>query len=214
MTTAQKARRSQKKFPLLPVIFGVVAVGLITVVMLTFDNGGGGSDQFGSPTISGTPLPPLPQSGGDPAVGLAAPEVEGADFDGNQVSITNDGTAKIILFLAHWCPHCQREVPIVQDWLDTEPLGSDVDFYSVATSINSTRDNYPPSSWLDREGWTPEVVVDDETSTIGNSFGLTAFPYWVFLDDSGAVVARVSGGVAPSDLDSAVALLAAGPPEG
>lgn len=205
MTTAQKAK---KKFPLVPVIFAVVAVALIAVVVLTFDDGGSGTE-VGSPEVTGNALVTLPDGAADPALGSPIPEVVGEDFDGNPVSITNDGNAKVILFLAHWCPHCQREVPIVQDWLDGDPLPEGVDFYSVSTSISSTRDNYPPSSWLDREGWTAQVIVDDAISTIGNSFGLSAFPYWVFAGADGAVLARVTGGVAPSDLDAAVATLQA-----
>jgi hypothetical protein len=100
-------------------------------------------------------------------------------------------------------------VPIVQDWLDGDPLPESVDFYSVSTGISRTRENYPPSDWLQKEGWTPPVIVDDGTSTVAGAFGLPAYPYWVFLDANGAVLARVSGGVAPSDLDNAVAALSA-----
>lgn len=203
-----QAQKAQKKFPLVPVILGVVAVALITIVLLTFDDGGGGSET-GSPQITGTALPRLPEGGNDPAIGLLAPEVVGADFDGTPVSITNDGTAKIILFVAHWCPFCQREVPIVKGWLEDNPLPDGVDLYTVSTSVSSTRDNYPPSAWLDREGWSAPVILDDAASSVSNAYGLTAFPYWVFTAADGTVLARVTGGIAPSDLDSAVATLQA-----
>ena len=204
------ANAPQKKFPLIPVIFVVVAVLLITVVTLTFDDGGSGSET-GSPEVSGQVLPRLPEGGADPAIGAAIPNVTGADFEENPVAISNDGNAKIILFLAHWCPHCQREVPIVQDWLDTDPLPEGLDFYAVATSISSTRENYPPSSWLDREGWSTPVIVDDEASSVAASYGLSAFPYWVFADADGTVMLRLSGGIAPDDLDSLATALVAQP---
>ncbi len=203
MTAVQ---RPQRNFPIFPVIFGVVAVALITVVVLTFDSGGAGSET-GSPAITGETLPFLPEGGSDPALGMLAPEVSGTDFDGTALSMTNDGRAKVILFVAHWCPHCQREVPIVQDWLDSTTLPPNVDFYTISTSISSTRENYPPSAWLEREGWTAQVILDDAASSIGNAFGLTAFPFWVFTSADGTVMARVTGGVAPSDLDAAVATL-------
>lgn len=203
MTTTQKA---QRKFPLVPVLFGVVALALITVVVLTFDSGG---TELGSPEVEGDFLPVLPDTGTDPALGLAAPEVTGEDFDGNPVEITNDGKAKIILFVAHWCPHCQREVPIVSEWLAGDPLPDEVDLYTVSTAISRTRDNYPPSAWLEREGWTAPVVVDDGSNTIAGAFGLPAYPYWVFLDADGSVLTRVTGGIEPASLDNAVATLAA-----
>jgi cytochrome c biogenesis protein CcmG/thiol:disulfide interchange protein DsbE len=200
--------KAPKKFPVVPVIFGVVAVALVAVVMLTFE-GDASSDQVGSPDVSGDVLPRLPDTGTDPAVGTPIPEVVGADFDGTEVSITDDGNAKIIIFLAHWCPHCQRELPIVQDWLETDPLPDGVDIYAVATGISRTRDNYPPSSWFEREGWDGPVIVDDAGSSVGLSFGLPAYPFWVFADADNNVLARVTGGIAPSDLDNAVATLAA-----
>jgi hypothetical protein len=90
---------------------------------------------------------------------------------------------------------------VVQGWLDSEPLPSGVDFYSVATSITETRENFPPDDWLEREDWTPPVVVDDEASTVAANFGLNAFPFWVFVYPDGTVAGRTSGGLAPVTLD-------------
>lgn len=205
MTTSQT---TPKKLPIIPILFGVVAVALVAVVILTFDSGGS-TDELGSPEVSGEFLPRLPDGSADPAVGTQIPEVIGADFEGNAVTITDDGNAKIILFLAHWCPHCQREAPIVQDWIDTDPLPAGVDLYAIASGISSTRDNYPPSAWLAREGWTSPVMVDDASSTISGAFGLPAYPFWVFVDGDGTVLARLTGGISPSDLDNAAATLAA-----
>jgi hypothetical protein len=33
---------------------------------------------------------------------MALPEITGIDFDGNTVSITDDGRPKLLLNLAHW----------------------------------------------------------------------------------------------------------------
>ena len=53
-------------------------------------------------TVSGTPLPGMPEQGADAALGLTIPEVSGQSFDGTPVEIKKDGRPKIILFLAHW----------------------------------------------------------------------------------------------------------------
>jgi thiol-disulfide isomerase/thioredoxin len=204
MTTAS----TKRSFPFVPVIIGIAVVAIIAVVVLTFE--GEASAEYGDPVITGDSLPFLPEGGsGDPALGMIAPEVTGTDFAENEISITHGDTAKIVLFLAHWCPHCQREVPIVQDWLDSAPLPDSVELISVSTSISSTRENFPPSAWLDREGWSSPVIRDDESGSVADAYGLTAFPYWVFLDEDGTVLARLSGGIATSDLDVAVATLQA-----
>jgi hypothetical protein len=59
--------------------------------------------------------------------------------------------------------------------------------------MDETRGNYPPWSWLDREGWTSPVLVDDAFGSVMGAFGGRGFPYWVFFDGDGNVVARAEG---------------------
>ena len=135
------------------------------------------------------------------AAGEISPTVVGADFEGNEVRIENDGRAKAIVFLAHWCPHCQNEVPAVQAWLDSGGGVENVDMYSVATAINSTRDNFPSSDWLNAEGWTVPLIVDDAESTVYRAHGSGGFPFWVFVNSDGTVAARVAGSTPVADLE-------------
>ncbi len=146
--------------------------------------------------IVGTPLPPfdVPDPASDPAAGLVAPAVIGSDFDGIQVSIDpTDGQAKAIVFLAHWCPHCQDEVPRVQEWLDAGGGVPGVDIISVSTAVQPDQDNYPPSAWLEAEGWSSPVIRDNDTYDVLVAYGSGGFPYWVFVDAQGTVVRRNSG---------------------
>ena len=88
----------------------VLALALVTAAC----GGGDGNDQTDGTgpaieeirpvTVSGAPLPPIPETGQDPVVanGMTMPDLVGASFDGTPVSITNDGRPKVILFLAHW----------------------------------------------------------------------------------------------------------------
>ncbi len=153
--------------------------------------------QYGTPEVSGDGLLPLADNTNDASFGAVIPSVTGTDFDGQTVTIDPaNGTSKVILFLAHWCPHCQQEVPMVQEFLDANggpPEG--VEFLSVATSTDPSRPNFPPSAWLDREGWEPPVIVDDEAQTVASAFGLSAFPFWVVVGPDGTVLQRVAGGI-------------------
>jgi thiol-disulfide isomerase/thioredoxin len=144
--------------------------------------------------LDGEFLPPFdPTAAADPALGQPAPDVSSVTFDGSPISLTYDGTPTMVLFLAHWCPNCQAEVPELQSYIDANGLPDGVNFVSVATSNTPARTNYPPSLWLDREGWTAPVLVDDAANTIGNAYGLTAFPYYVFVDGEGQVAGRITG---------------------
>jgi hypothetical protein len=76
-----------------------------------------------------------------------------------------------------------------------------IDLVSIATAIDPTRPNYPPDAWLAREGWTVPVMVDS-TNSVASAFGLSAYPYWVFLDGDGKVVMRTTGELAINDLEA------------
>lgn len=200
-----------KKFPIIPIVGGLIAAALIAAIAISVadsESKAASRVEIGSPELSGEALPPFASSAADPAVGTVIPAVTGTDFDGNVVTIGPGEGPAAIVFLAHWCPHCQREVPAVQAWLDGggEPA---VPLVSVATSISAARDNYPPWSWLDREGWTSPVLVDDEDGTVMLGFGGTGFPYWVFINADGEVVARASGEIGVDNMRQLMELAAA-----
>jgi len=160
-------------------------------------------------TVRGDRLPGF-APGEDAALGMTAPEVESVDFSGAPSNILHDGTPKLIIFLAHWCPHCQREVTAMQNWINQNGLPEGAEFVSVATSIDRARPNYPPDEWLQREGWTPRVVVDDSSSDIGVAYGLSAFPYYVMIDGAGTVLQRFGGEQDPAVVGGLLTSLASG----
>ena len=120
----------------------VVLLGIVAVVVAR-----GGEDTVDGQTGSVSTTVGESETGGnlpvydaslseDPAVGMTIPTVTGTDFAGNDMTITGtDGTAKVILFVAHWCPHCQREVPLLKEHLDDTPMPDDVELITVSTSV-------------------------------------------------------------------------------
>ena len=118
------------------------------------------------------------------------------------MAIVHDGRPKLVLFVAHWCPHCQREVPALASWLRSNGKPPGVYLYAVATGTTSDRPNYPPSAWLQREGWTVTTIADDGNETAADAFGLSAYPFFVAVDGSGKVVARASGELSISSLQT------------
>jgi thiol-disulfide isomerase/thioredoxin len=181
-------------------VAGAIVVALLIAAVLFGTTEAG--IEYGEPQISGA-LPPMPQQANndESATGIAAPTVTGEDFDNNTVVVGNDGRPKAIVFLAHWCPHCQAEVPSVQAWLDATGGVDGVDMYSIATAINSGRDNHPPSDWLENEGWTVPVIRDDQDSSVLRAYGNGGFPFWVFTNSDGTVALRVAGEIPIADLE-------------
>jgi thiol-disulfide isomerase/thioredoxin len=166
---------------------------------------------YGAVSVSGDPLPAMQSGQEDRSAGLAMPGLSGIDTEGGDVVFAADGRAKIILFVAHWCPHCQEEIPVVRDWLAGDPLGGDIDLYTVATFTDPTRSNFPPTTWLEAENWDAPVILDDENSTAARSFGITAVPAWVFVWEDGTVAFRGTGKPDGAALDSVVTTLLEGP---
>jgi thiol-disulfide isomerase/thioredoxin len=199
-----------------PIVIGVIVLlGLVAVFASrnssSNDGDGGTGDsataEYQPVAIAGDALPPLPDSGSnDPAVGTRMPEIKGRSFDGSQLDILPDGTPKVIFFLAHWCPHCQREVPLVVDWINQSGDPDNVGLYAVATGTSPERPNYPPSAWLRRSRWPIPTIADDERGTAANAVGLTGFPFYVATSGDGTVVARRSGELTVSQLEQLVDL--------
>ncbi|HEV3364127.1 MAG TPA: TlpA disulfide reductase family protein [Acidimicrobiia bacterium] len=203
MATKPKSKsavaRARKKQP--PWLWiGVAVLVLVLAGAAIVSSGGGdkkesaeGIEEIRPVRVTGTPLPEFEPGGADPAVGQTIPDVKGQSFDGSPVEIGKDGRSKLIVFVAHWCPHCQKEIPLLADWLKSNSLPSGVDLYTVSTSVTSKRPNYPPSAWLKKEGWTAKTLAASAEQQAANAFGLSAFPYFVAVDGSGKVVARTSG---------------------
>jgi thiol-disulfide isomerase/thioredoxin len=210
--------------PLLPIVLvGVVVVLVVAVLLAAL----GGDDDEPSDasiaqtrpvTVSGETLPAF--AGGlaspdDPAIGLAAPTLTGQDFAGDPVTIAPDGAKKVILFVAHTCPHCRAEIPRLRTWLDSHDLPAGVELYLVSSNVQPSGPNYPPSEWLARERMdgVPTLADDDSSSAI-TAYGISGFPYFVVLDADGRVVARMSGelGDDPEAFTGVFESLAAGDP--
>jgi predicted transcriptional regulator len=51
------------------------------------------------------------------------------------------------------------------------------------------------------------LIVDDEANSVSNAFGLSGFPFWVAVDDAGAVVFRTNGALSTSDFESLASAL-------
>ena len=187
---------------LLVAIALVAAIAAVLALLMT--RGEGQSDGVnqaakGDPHVTGDALAAYDRGTRDGAITKQAPEVRGVDFDGVAVEIANDGRPKVIVFLAHWCPHCQAELPRVQAWVDSGAKPDGVDLYAVPTWIDASRPNHPPDAWLEREGWTSPVLVDTNDA-VADAFGVGGVPFWVFLKSDGTVALRMSGEINEQEL--------------
>jgi thiol-disulfide isomerase/thioredoxin len=193
-----QARRTLPVWPIL--IAAVVIAGTITVV---FSTAGGSNNKVDTNasgetapvTIKGASLPQFESSTDDAALGRTAPTLTGHTFDGAPITIpAADGNAKAIFFVAHWCPHCQAEIPRLAEWLRTHTLPRGLTVEIVSTRVGEAPNNYPPSAWLQREGLgNIPTLADNPDSDAYRAYGDGGLPYVVYLDKDGKVVLRTAG---------------------
>lgn len=177
----------------------VVALGIVAVVVTKKDSSsdetitGVANIETSDVTVTGASLVTPPEAPAvDPAIGAKAPALNGLGFDGSAVSVTPGNRPTIVMFVAHWCPHCQREVPLLVKWL-AAGVADGVDMRAVATSTDAKLPNYPPSSWLAGEGFDVPTLLDSTESAAASAYGLDAFPYFVAVDAKGNVTKRMAG---------------------
>ncbi|MDO8364234.1 MAG: TlpA disulfide reductase family protein [Actinomycetota bacterium] len=151
-----------------------------------------GGHQADLTAVSGDPLTTFDSSLTlDPAVGTPAPA-----FTTTDGPFTVDSPT-LLLFAAHWCPHCNAEIPRVLAALEAGQLrGARV--VLVSTADAGAAANFPPTAWLQGLGWTEEVVFDispgdGSAGQLATAFGAPGWPYAVMLNADGLVTARAVG---------------------
>jgi thiol-disulfide isomerase/thioredoxin len=190
-----------------------VAVAFVVALNQTEDADTSAADvltEIQQVTSTGTALPTFVAETPDTAIGMTAPGIDGRGFTGNRVS-TGPGAPTLAVFLAHWCQHCQYEVPQLVNWGASSGFPANLDVVAVTTSTDPTAPNYPPSRWLAVEKWPPlwPVLADDNDGSAAKAFGLSGFPFLVLTDADGKVLWRHSGRISQDDLTATVdALLA------
>lgn len=192
----------------------VIVVIAVVVALMT----GGGSDasatkwEIAPVQVDGTPLPRYDATQRpDPALGDTIPTLTGRSIDdGTPVTIgPGRGAPQMIVFVAHWCPHCQAEVPRLVALAD-DGVFDGVEVSAVATGTSADADNYPPSAWLQGEQWPFPVLADDADTDAARAYGLSAYPFFVLVHADGTVAGRGSGELPEAQIRANIKALKAG----
>ncbi|MGZ8804955.1 MAG: TlpA family protein disulfide reductase [Microbacterium sp.] len=166
--------------------------------------------------VDGEALPPLGDPSTDAAIGLTAPVLVGESFDGSGVTTASEGGPVMVVFLAHWCPHCNEEIPRLLELEAAGRFPDDLKIVAVSTAVSPDSPGFPPSEWIVEKGWLWPVMADDvdfvnvDAPNVGaTAFGVTGFPFIAVVGADGTVLARWSGSSEPEDfiarLDAALA---------
>lgn len=149
---------------------------------------------------TGEMLSVLEDPDNDSARGKIAPTVKGFGFDGAPLTIAPTGKPMLVVFLAHWCPHCNAEIPRLIEWKDSGAMPGDLEVIGVSTGARDDAPNWPPSQWVVDKAWPWPVMADSEDQGAALAFGVSGYPGLILLNGDGKVLARRSGEASIEDL--------------
>ena len=207
MNTKNNEASSSKIFWLVGSIVAAIAIAAVIAVSTSSSSQevAQGIDEFHAVEVAGDALPEYSAEVADAAVGMIAPVLTGQGFTGNKIT-TTPGAPTLLVFLAHWCQYCQREVPLLVQWNRDGLVPSGLDVIAITTSTDPTSPNFPPSEWLAREEFPAlwPVMTDSGEKTAAAAMGVSGFPFFVLLDSNGKVALRVSGEIEMQVLTEAI----------
>jgi thiol-disulfide isomerase/thioredoxin len=180
---------------IIAIIIGGAAIVAISSSGSESNTSSGNISEFSDITVTGDALPGFDSASTDASIGMTAPIVSGKGFTGTEITTDGAGTPTLLVFLAHWCQFCQREVPLLVQWEKDGLTPTGVDVIAVATGTDPANPNFPPSEWLAREEFPAlwPVIADSADKKAANAFGLSGYPYFVLVDAQGKVFKRLSG---------------------
>lgn len=214
MTTPESTESAGISRGLLMALVGLVIAAAVIITVIVSTSGGddsadavnvdtaaaahipvdGALRQTSFVDVHGDMLEPHSPDGVDPMIGQQVPNITASYFDNTEATIDfADGQPRLVMFLTHWCPHCQAEVETLTSYWQTADVPTDVEIIAVSASVDQGGGNYPPSEWLLREEWPIPTFRDSDDGTFGRAFGLLSFPYAVVVDGDGKVVNRHVG---------------------
>jgi hypothetical protein len=138
-------------------------------------------------------LPRYDSQSPDQAIGMTLGRIEGTDaYTEETISFDPaDGTKRVWMIWAHWCPFCQQELPELSGWYPGAEDQYSTELVTITTSISPERGN-PLDPYLEEQQFPFPVIVDPE-SALALQTGVSAFPFWLVTDGDGEVLLRVTG---------------------
>jgi thiol-disulfide isomerase/thioredoxin len=205
-------RRSQQRRVLGVAFVSLAVIAVAVVAILAVQGGSGGSSPI-RPSAVGDVTAEGPARATPLEVGEAAPAFSAPGFrlvpDGDAFAVERGpvawepGEPTVISIWAEWCPHCQVELPVLQQVVSGYP---DIRLVTILSSTGA-RPGPEPDAYLGDHGLTFPVAVDDDAGTLAQAFGLEAFPTIYLVDSDGIVAYAATGELPAEDLRARLDLL-------
>jgi len=148
-----------------------------------------------NPSDSSAPEAAMPH----PVVPDRLPDFSLQDLTGKSIPISAwSGKSLVINFWATWCAPCRREIPLLKT-LAAEWAGRDLTVVGIAVDYRDKVRDFAGQFKIDY----PVLIGDQDALDVAAQFGMAspAFPFTVFTDRRGEVVALFIGELHRSQAD-------------
>jgi thiol-disulfide isomerase/thioredoxin len=191
-----KVRTRRRLQVLIPA--GVVVVVVVVAIVLAGNGGSTGAPSRGGVTIASSPRE-HPLAAGERVPRFAGPGLMGGRMEWSEYR----GAPTVLAVWAPWCPHCQKEMPVLSRMADAYPK------VRVATVVTAIGDNPGPSP----EGFFAQhhivfpTAVDDAAHTLMAGLGVQGFPTVYFVGPDGRVASTLVGEAPEASVEAQFAAL-------
>ena len=192
-----EARRSKRNARLTAAAIALAVGGLLWFVLTPKGGSTAGTSPAGTVTIARSSGPLL--AAGDPIPEFKAPMMGGGTMTWSDYA----GKPSVLIIWASWCPHCQKELPILAS---TQAKYPGVQLVSVTTWIG-LRSGPTPQEYMTSKGLSFPVGVDDANTTIMKGLGVPGVPTVFYVGSDNKVVQVTQGEVDPALIDQYFAAL-------
>jgi|SRR3990172_397969 len=198
---AAARHKAEQRRRLQVVLGGLAAVAVVVLAVVALMGSG---DEGAGPSTADQVAAEGPPRTEQLAIGEVVPGFSAPGLDGGSVVWSDYTDAPTVLSVwAPWCPHCQVELPILDDVMREFPA---VGFVTVVTAIGD-QPGPAPEDYMRENDLAFPVAVDDDAGTIANALGIQGFPTLFFVSSDGTVAQVASGEVDAEELRQIVGSL-------
>jgi thiol-disulfide isomerase/thioredoxin len=188
----EQARRRRRNTYLGAAVAALIVIGLAVILLTPKTPTGTVLSPPGSVTISRATGPQL--APGESVPDFTAPRLEGGTVRWSDYA----GHPTVLAIWAPWCPHCQRELPILAQAAADYPS---VKVVTVATAIGQ-EPGPSVESYLQSHNLSFTVGIDDTNTSILKGMGVSSFPTVYYVGADGKVVRATVGELPLSQMES------------
>lgn len=192
---AAQRKAAKRRRQMITVGIPAAIVVLVVAVVLLLGGGpqGGGKVSSADSVKVDGPALDKPIAEGEPVPSFSAPGLNGGTVRWSK------GQPSVLSIWAAWCPHCQVELPKLNEIKGSYP---GVKTVSIVTA-QGQQPGPTPEDFVKKNDITIPVAVDDGSQTLMNAMGVQGFPTIYFINSDGTLYKELSGEPSNEELAAA-----------